>query len=111
MFFLYGKGSPAAAGLGSIGIIETEAPGIETVFPMNFHSGEIHTMRRVHNKCELVGFKNLIRFLSFIKAQYIGKTGTAASLYTDAEKIIFVKTRFIHQPPDLLHGLGAELQG
>ena len=104
------KRSTATTGLGSIGVGETEAPGIQPVFPMDIHAMKINSVGWVHDKRKSARFKDFILRFLLIKAQNIGKTRTSTTLYPDAQVLTIPKARFAHEPLDFQNSLGTELK-
>jgi len=104
------KRSTATTGLGSIGVGETEAPGIQPVFPMDIHAMKINSVGWVHDKRKSASFKDFILRFLLTKAQNIGKTRTSPTLYPDTQVLTVPKARFVHEPLDFQNSLGTELK-
>src|SRR5689334_181725 len=77
-FYLYGKRSTATAGFAGIGVIEREATGVQSVFPVNLHTHQVNAMHFIHDKGLSFSFKFNIVGLLVIETQYIRKARTSA---------------------------------
>lgn len=105
----YGEGTSTTAGGRGIGVVEEKSPCIKATAPINFHTVQIDGLGWVDDARNALDLHQLILRHFFLKGKNITQAGATAALHPYPQKLIAVKTAFIHQPMQFGDGRRREL--
>jgi hypothetical protein len=94
---LYGERRTAAAGIAGIGVLESKAPVVQAILPVDLHAQKIEFMGFIHDTGHTGDLEMVVIGTGLVETQYIGHTGTAAPLHSYPEFLGMIKTIGGHQ--------------
>ena len=103
------KARPAATGLRGVGVFESKAARIQAIVVVNRRPHEVQTMPLVHVDGDSLDLKLAVLVSLFVETEDIAHPRTTAALHAHAEPVTVRDVFLADDFPDLLRGVGADL--
>ena len=103
---LHGETRSAPASFTCIGIAKGEPAVIQSVLPVDFHTGQVNAVRFVHYTGNAFNRKMVVGRIGTIKTQHIAESRTTTSLHPYPQYLGIVEAGRRHQSLNFFDGAG-----